>query len=166
MGQDAMSEFENMECCRKSCSYESGEKVVELKENRSLFARIVIAAHAGPEIDLEEVVGKYEFSRVSHAVFASDGIPLSCQNKSKLVVLVEQAEPVRADEHIERQPDDSELDQSIATQKAVIMDEMAILHETPFQHGPNTTCKHLAEQFIQLIEKKIVRYDIVHLILF
>ena len=48
------------------------EKVVELKENRSLFARMVIAARAQPEINLEDAVGKYEFSNVSRALFALD----------------------------------------------------------------------------------------------
>ena len=44
------------------------------------------------------------------------------------------------------------------------MDGMAVLHETPFQHGSNITCKHLAEQFINVIEKKSATYDTVHLI--
>ena len=131
------------------------DKVVELKENRSLFARMVIAARARPEIELQEAISKFEFSSVSRALFATDGSLLPCQNKSKLMNILEKLPESDASEL----PSDDE-----SNPKAVVIDGMAVLHETPFQHGPNRTCKDLANQFIKAIQSKTHQYDIVHII--
>ena len=40
------------------------DKVVELKEDRSLFARMMMVSRSRPEIDTEEAIGKYEFTVV------------------------------------------------------------------------------------------------------
>lgn len=51
----------------------SGDKIIELKEDRSLFARMLIVARSRPEIDLQQAIGKYEFSAVPRSLFAPDG---------------------------------------------------------------------------------------------
>lgn len=40
------------------------DKVVELQEDRSLFARMMMVSRSRPEIDIEEAIGKYEFTVV------------------------------------------------------------------------------------------------------
>ena len=142
------------------------DKVVELKENRSLFARMVIAARTRPEIELQEAVSKYEFSSVSRALFSTDGSLLPCQNKSKLMNILEQLPKVDPTE-LQAQTDETTLPRSgavVHTQTAVVIDGMAVLHETLFQHGTNRTCKDLASQFIRAIENKMHSYDIVHIV--
>ena len=62
-------------------------KEVELKESRSIFARLLLTARA--EINLEEVVGKYEFSCVPGSLCSADGSLLPCNDKSKLLPLLE-----------------------------------------------------------------------------
>ena len=49
------------------------DKVVELQEDRNLFARLMIVAKSRPEIDMKEAIGQHEFSVVPRSLFANDG---------------------------------------------------------------------------------------------
>ena len=60
------------------------EKVVELREDRSLFARMLMVCKTHPEIDIKESVGQYEFSLVPRSLFAADGLMLHYSSKKKL----------------------------------------------------------------------------------
>jgi hypothetical protein len=66
-----------------------GSQIVELKGNRSVFARMAIAAKYRPEINMEEAISKYELSGVSRSLFAADGSLLPCNDKSKLMHILE-----------------------------------------------------------------------------
>ena len=57
----------------KETKIKVGDKTVELKEDRGLFARMLIVANSRPEISLENTIGTYELSVVPRALFASDG---------------------------------------------------------------------------------------------
>ena len=46
------------------------DKVIELKEDRSLFARLMAVCKNRPEINIKEVIGQYEFSVVPRSLFA------------------------------------------------------------------------------------------------
>lgn len=129
MGQDDQGEIENMGLGSKSCT-DQNSKVVELRENRSLIARMVITAHARPETDLQEAVSKYEFSSVPCALFATDGRLLPCQNKSRLMKILVKLPKSDAT----KLPNDDE-----SKPKAVVVDGMAVILKTVFQHGPNRT---------------------------
>lgn len=52
--------------------------MVELNEDCSLFARMMMVCKARPEIDIKETVGEYEFSVVPRSMFAADGTMLHC----------------------------------------------------------------------------------------
>lgn len=67
--------------------------VVELKENRSLFARLLIIARSRPEVDLPSTIGTYEFSCIPRSLFASDGSVLICTDKYKLMAILEGMAP-------------------------------------------------------------------------
>ena len=60
------------------------EKVVELREDRSLFARMLMVCKTHPEIDIKESVGQYEFSLVPRSLFAADGLMLHYSSKKVL----------------------------------------------------------------------------------
>ena len=57
----------------KTLKVKINENVVELKEDRSLFARMCVVAKSCPEIDLKEAIGQYEFNLVPRTMFAADG---------------------------------------------------------------------------------------------
>ena len=63
--------------------------VVELQEDWSLFARMMMVCQTRPEINLQEAIGVHEFTVMPRALFAADGTMLHCSNKSVLMALVE-----------------------------------------------------------------------------
>ena len=64
------------------------QKVVELKEDRNLFVRLLLVAKSRPDINLEEAVGSHELSVVPRSLFAPDGHMLHCSAKSVLMAAV------------------------------------------------------------------------------
>ena len=52
------------------------DKVIELKEDRSLFAKLMAVCKSRPEINIKEVIGQYEFSVAPRSLFAPDGTML------------------------------------------------------------------------------------------
>ena len=83
---------------RKLCTWKSNakemnvstkEKLIELRENRSLFARMTMVSRRCPEIDIKETIGLHEFSLVPRSLFAEDGSMLRCFAKSVLIAILE-----------------------------------------------------------------------------
>ena len=92
--------------------------VVELEEDRCLFARMMMLCKLRPEINTAEAVGVYEFSLVPRSLFASDGSMLHCSTKSALMNAIEK--------HVN--PDNSTTECRIAPSmqgKVLIVDGMA-----------------------------------------
>ena len=73
----------------KTLKVKINENVVELKEDRSLFARMCVVAKSRPEIDLKEAIGQYEFNLVPRSMFAADESMLHCSSKSVLMNILE-----------------------------------------------------------------------------
>jgi len=65
------------------------DKIVELQEDRSLFAWMLVISKSRSEINLRETIATYEFSVVPRAMFAADGTMLHCSTKSNLMVILE-----------------------------------------------------------------------------
>ncbi len=57
------------------------DKVIQLKEERTLMTRFIIASRMREEIDLPALLGKFEFSVVPRSMFSSDGKLLHCTDK-------------------------------------------------------------------------------------
>ena len=62
----------------------TADKVIELKEVRSLFAHLMLICKSRPKVDIKEAVGLYEVSVVARSLFAPDGTMLHCSCKSAL----------------------------------------------------------------------------------
>ena len=75
---------------RKAVKHMLAKQVVELKEDRSLFALMLIVARSQPEIDLKEAIGQHEFTSLPRALFKVTGELLPCTDKSKLMTILEQ----------------------------------------------------------------------------
>ena len=65
----------------------SGDKVIKLREDRSLMARCLVIAKERPGVipKLEDLVGNYEVALVPRANFAMDGTLLLTPDKSSLM---------------------------------------------------------------------------------
>ena len=84
--------LKKMEIHRENVRNEASERAkgtVELKENRSLFAGLALAAVSRPDINMSETIGQYELSCVSRTFFAADGSLLPCTGKSQLMNILE-----------------------------------------------------------------------------
>ena len=64
-------------------------KVVELQEDRCLFARMMMVCNSRTEINIAEAVAVYEFSLVPRSLFASDGSMMHCSTKSTIMSAIE-----------------------------------------------------------------------------
>ena len=64
--------------CNKKIKCNLSDKVVKLRENRSLLARFLVVQQCRPElgVPLKEAIGQYEFSVVPRSLFPSDGMLL------------------------------------------------------------------------------------------
>ena len=61
------------------------ERVVELKEDRSLFARLMMVCNSRQDVDIIDAISLYEFTVVPKSLFAADGTILHCLCKSTLM---------------------------------------------------------------------------------
>jgi hypothetical protein len=59
-------------------------QIVELREDRNLFACMLFVCKSRPQIDIKEAVGTYEFTVVPRSMFAVDGSMLHCSLKVPL----------------------------------------------------------------------------------
>ena len=66
-------ELEDSPVSQKMVRHQLEDKIVELKEDRSLFARLLIVARSRPEINLQEAIGRYGFSSLPCSMFALNG---------------------------------------------------------------------------------------------
>lgn len=126
--------------------------VMELKEDRNLFARCAIICKDRPDVNIKEAVGKFEFTVVPRSMFAPDGTMLHCSTKSNLLHILEEMKD--ASMTTECTP---------AEHKVCVVDGMA---EVQALDKPDwiTNCGHLAEHFANRILNKYSDSQEIHLI--
>lgn len=136
------------------------DKIIELKEDRCLFARMMVICKSRPEIDIKEAVGVYEFSVVPRSMFAADGNMLHCSAKSALMSILEKLPSDRSVEQAEPTDQFANADVQI---KVSIVDGMA---EVQALEKPDwiKTCSDLANHFTVTIFDKYKEADEIRLI--
>ena len=73
---------------RKTVKHRVADQVVELKDDRSLFARMLIVARSRPEINLKESIGQHEFTSLPRAFFSVSGGLLPATDKNMLMAIL------------------------------------------------------------------------------
>ena len=96
-------------------------KVIELREEKTLLSRFLITARKRPELDLEHCLGNYEFSVVPKSLFSTDGQPLTCTDQSSLLHHIE-------DLTLQTQQENS-TNINNNTHRVIIIDDMAVVNE-------------------------------------
>jgi len=110
---------------RKSVKHKVADQVVELKDDRSLFARILIVPRSRPEMSLKESIGQHEFTSLPRSLFTVSGELLPGTDKSKLVAVLEDL-PNKIS--VGLQPEDVTNDiVPLKPRKATVIDGMAIV---------------------------------------
>ena len=104
---------------RKSFKSAINNKEVHLKEEKNLMARFLITARKRPQLELEECLRNYEFCAVPKSLFSVDGQPLSCNDKLKLIHLIEELKDSILPTNLVKEHDDS----------CIIIDGMAVVNK-------------------------------------
>ena len=65
------------------------EKIVDLKETKDLYGRLMVLARSNRDIDQKQAVGTYEFTLTPRALFSPNGSVLPCNDKSKCIHVLE-----------------------------------------------------------------------------
>ena len=140
----------------KETKIKVGDKTVELKEDRGLFARMLISANSRPEISLENTIGTYELSVVPRALFAADGSMHHCSEKSQLMTILEK----QADWSSTLCSNTTNI---IETDRVAVVDAMVIVHSLDKPKSVKT-CKDLSYHFCSKVKQLFDRYEEVHLV--
>lgn len=140
--------LETCKCMGKVIKVKSTQKVIEMKEDRSLFARLMMVCKSRPDVDIKEAVGLYEFNVVPKSLFASDGTMLHCSCKSSLMHILEQLND-ETRSFVENVDQDTE----VQVKRVAIIDGMA---EVQALDKPAwvKNCKQLADHFSERLFDK------------
>lgn len=154
----------------KTLTVASADGPIKLKEDRNLFARLLLVTKTRPEICIEDCIGNHELSVVPRSLFAADGTMLKCLNKSSLMAILEKLpssisssdrEPKRIPNEI---TEDSHCGPSQQTKFTVgLIDGMAELQCFHKQESI-TNCSLLADSFTDILLSKFRNYDELHVI--
>ena len=104
----------------KILKVKAADKVVELQEDRSLFARMIVVCKSRPEVNIKEAVGHYEFSVVPRSLFAAGATMLHCSSKNTLMHILEKLNYLRQITNT-----DANCQNATPPVKVVIVDGMA-----------------------------------------
>ena len=131
----------------KSCNIKTKEGVVNIKEERKLMSRFIVASRTRQDIDLPYYFGEYEFSVVPRSLFNRYGVLIPSKDKSSLFHLIKHlsAASVIADS--------GEL--AGGDNKVIVLHAMAIANS--IQIGKNNDiklCKDFAAEFVNRVQLK------------
>ena len=136
----------------KTLSTTVQNKVVSLKEDKSLFQRFLVVSQKRKETDLPFVVGNYELTVSPKSLFSADGNPLPCLDKSQIMHEIEKLIDLSDNSRVES-----------GVQKVIIIDGMALVNK--INKGKSMkTCKDFAEMFTKQLHKESEPYKEVRLI--
>lgn len=65
------------------------DKTIDLKETKELYGRLMVLARSSRDINQKYAIGNYEFTLTPRALFAPSGSILPCNDKSKLIHVLE-----------------------------------------------------------------------------
>lgn len=136
------------------------DKIIKIKEDRCLFARMMVICKSRPEIDFKEAVGMYEFSLVPRSMFATDGNMLHCSAKSALMSILEK---LPSDRSVEQAEPTDQLGNGDMQIKVSIVDGMAEVQALEKQDWIKN-CSDLADHFTVTIFDKYRDADEIRLI--
>ena len=114
------------------------DRVLELKEERRLMTRFLMASRSREDIDLPEIFGNHEFSVVPRSMFGVDGSLLLGADKSAILHQLE---------GLLTPAEDDAIDTNSANM-TVIFDGMAIVNQLK-KDSNIKTCQDLADKFVK-----------------
>ena len=149
---------------RKTVKHKLADQVVELKDDRALFARMLIVARSRLEINVKEAIGRYEFTALPRALFAMTGQLLPSTDKSKLMSILEEL-PKQTVTTDDLQPESIITDGCpLQSRKVSVIDGMAVV-QAMGKPAWITTCAKWADHFNTALDLKTKDCHEIHLVL-
>ena len=145
----------------KTIKLKASSEVVSLKSTNSLFVRLLLVAKSSRELDLQNIVGTYEFADHNASLMKSDGSLLPTSAKCALIHELEGVVSGTAspEESIEMQSSPS-----ANVLASILIDGMAVVQEMVVRKGEIKCCRDLAECFTQSVDMKAGEYTDIYLL--
>ena len=118
--------------------------------------RILVVSQKRQDIDLQKLIGDYEFSVIPRSIFNFDGKLLICSDKSKLMHAIETKAAKQNEE-------DETTEEVEFIQKVVIFDGMALVNKLTITKETKT-CKDLKDQFMARLLRESDAFSEVRLV--
>ena len=131
----------------KSCNIKTKEGVVNIKEERKLMSRFIVASRTSQDIDLPYYFGEYEFSVVPRSLFNRYGVLIASKDRFSVFHLIKDLSPASMI------TDSEEL--AGGGNKDIVLDAMAI--DNGIQIEKNNyikLCKDFATEFVNRVQLK------------
>ena len=138
----------------KSTSVKLNGETLQIRQERKLMNRILVASRSRPGIDLSNIFGTYEFSVVPLSLFATDGSLYYGKEKSVIGKELRDFEP----EEIGTQEEDLE------SGKVIIIDAMAIVNKIDIKSESIENCAEFALIFCKRVKNKASNFHKVRII--
>lgn len=122
-------------------------KVKRIKDDCNLFQRFIIASRTRADLDMRDLISKYDFGNVPRSLFASDGNLLFAMDKARLVRYLES---LAKSSNVHPPP--------LTDHSVLIMYGVALLHK--IQKGRDIiTCNDLSQAFIKMMLRAGSEFD-------
>src|SRR6267154_1673699 len=135
------------------------DKTVDVRETKDLYGRLMFSARSNGDINQKEAIGNYEFTLTPRALFASDDTILPCQDKSKLISLLNK---LATEETVlkDPQPEDGMDTRSDAPiRKIALVDGMILLQKMAKKPAMILIVKDLSDCFNNRLISLTGNYD-------
>ena len=126
------------------------DKIVDLKETKDLYGRLMVLARSNRDIDQNQAVGTYEFTSTPRALFSPNGSVLPCSDKSKLIHVLEMLttrETTEADQQSDEDPIETDTDPPDHRRKIAVVDGMVLVQKITTKPATVVTVKDLSVCF-------------------
>ena len=131
----------------KSCNIKTKEGVVNIKEERKLMSRFIVASRTRQDIDLPYYFGEYEFSVVPRSLFNRYSVLIPRKDMSSVFHLIKDLFPASVI------TDSGEL--AGGDNKVIVLDAMAIDNSIQIEKNNDIKlCKYFAAKFVNRVQLK------------
>ena len=123
-----------------------------LKEEKKLMSRFLVALHSRPGIDLSYYLGEFELSAVPRSLFAADSSFHKTRDKADIAS--EMRKLYSNEIEINMVTDDVP-----SQEKTIIFDAMAVVHKINIKKSKIKSCADFAEVFVDRILDELFGYN-------
>ncbi len=145
----------------KEINLQAKSEVLTLRATTGLMSRLLIIARSSREVDMEEVIGNYEFLTANRTLMKLDGSVHPTLNKSSIVAVLEDL-PAQVPNSSQTESPLQENNQN-TTSMCLVVDGMAVVQEI-MAVKPLKNCKELVDAYVTLIDAKGHNYNTIRVV--